>query len=129
VTKKVLGKAILIICILVFATLIGGYLYLPSTEPYQAAVRFIEGDKKVNSYLGEIVAHDPSPLEGWSLRYRGATGSAEFEIRVTGVKGKGVVYIRLFKSAGLWKVIQANLSLENGSVIPLVVEGTEKGSG
>jgi hypothetical protein len=116
--KKLIIKISLILLISLVGIFIGAYIFMPFTDPYRTSIEFINTNDQVNQYLGKIVKSRLSFM-GWSLRYRGPTGSAQFEFQVTGEKGKGVIYINLIKSAGVWNVTESNLVQKNGAIIPL----------
>lgn len=110
---------IIAITLILIVCFIGG-LYVLGTkgEAYKFAVKFIDDNPTVLNSIGPL-KRSRLAFFGYSVRYSGPHGYAEYKIFVTGEKGKGTVYLNLEKSAGIWKVIKGNLLLETGAYIPL----------
>ncbi len=104
--------------LLVVCFLGGLYLLGVRSEAYKVAIRFIDDNVTVTNNIGPLKSHRLAVL-GYSIRYNGPHGYAEYKIVVTGERDKGTVYLNLEKSAGVWKVAKGNLILENGMSIPL----------
>lgn len=96
----------------------GLYIFGTQSEAYKFAVKFIGDNKAVMNSIGPL-KNSRLSLFGYSVRYNGPHGNAEYEIIVAGEKGKGTVYLNLEKSAGVWEVIKGNLVLEDGMSIPI----------
>jgi hypothetical protein len=97
------------------------FLYYLGTksEAYTIAIGFIDNSTLIKNSIGVLKSHRLAFL-GYSVRYCGPRGYAEYKIYITAEKGDGEVYLNLEKSVGEWKVIKGNLMLENGVSIPLV---------
>lgn len=115
--KKVL-TIIAITIILIACFFVGLYVLGTHSEPYKFAVKFINDNPKVTNSIGPL-KDSRLAFFGYSVRYSGPSGHAEYKIFVTGEKGRGTVYLNLDKSAGIWDVTKGNLLLENGASIPL----------
>ena len=116
--NKVLS-IIFITIILIFSFFGGLYILGTQGEAYKFALRFINGNSTVMNNIG-LLRSSRLAFFGYSLRYSGPHGNAEYKIIVTGEKGKGTIYLNLEKSAGVWEVIKGNLVLENGESISLM---------
>jgi hypothetical protein len=116
--KRKMLTVIAITLILIVCFLGGLYVLGTQAESYKFAVKFINDNKTIANKIGPL---NSSRLAFWgySVRYSGPHGYAEYKIVVTGEKDKGVVYLNLEKSAGNWEVMKGNLVLEDGLSIPL----------
>lgn len=111
----ILGIAlVLIICFLA-----GLYILGIRSEPYKHALEFIEDHELITETLGPLRSRRLA-LFGYTVRERGVHGHAEYKVLVKGEKAKGAVYLEMEKSAGIWKVVAANLVPDKGNPIPLV---------
>lgn len=104
--------------ILIVCFSIGMYVLGTNVEPYKVAVKFINDSPKVSSSIGPLKSCHLA-FFGYSVRYHGPSGHAEYKIFVTGEKGRGTVYLNLERLVGIWEVKKGNLLLENGVAIPL----------
>jgi len=107
------------VTIILIACFFGGLYYLGTRgEAYKFAIKFISDNPKVTNSIGPL-KDSRLAFFGYSVRYSGPSGHAEYKIFVTGEKSRGTVYLNLEKSAGIWEVKKGNLLLENGASIPL----------
>lgn len=113
VLKIILTTVILIGCFNVALYVLG-----TQGEPYKIAVKFIKENPNVTSRIGSLKSSRLA-FFGYSVRYHGPSGHAEYKIFVIGEKGTGTVYLNLEKSAGVWEIRKGNLFLEDGASIPL----------
>ena len=117
--KKKLLTIVTITTILVVCFFIGLYIIGIRGEAYKYSLRFIEYDPIIQDSIGSIQSKRLS-FFGFSVIQSGAHGHAEYKILLKGNKKRGVVYLELEKSAGVWKVINGNLITENGETIPVL---------
>lgn len=110
----IITSLILLICFFVSLYIVG-----VRSEPYSVALRFIDNNKTILETIGSLESRRLA-FFGYSVRYKGPRGHAEYKILVKGEKGEGIVYIELEKSVGIWKVIRGNFVLDNGKAISLV---------
>lgn len=110
---------ILITIILIVCFFSGLYILGTQNEAYKFALRFINSNMTVMNSIGSLKSSRLA-FFGYSIRYSGPHGYAEYKILVTGERGKGTVYLNLEKSAGVWEVKKGNLVLEKGVSIPIV---------
>lgn len=116
--KKNLLTILIIALILVVCFFVGLYILGSNNEAYKFAVKFIDRNSSIIDNIGPLKSHRLS-LFGYSVKYNGPHGYAEYNIMVTGERGKGEVYLNLEKDAGEWKLIKGNLVLSNKMIIPL----------
>ena len=116
--KKKVQTIIAITIILMVCFFASLYVLGTQGEAYKFAVKFINDNPKVSNNVGPLKSSRLAFL-GYSVRYSGPSGHAEYKIFVTGEKGRGAVYLNLEKTAGIWEVKKGNLVLENCESIPL----------
>jgi hypothetical protein len=117
--KNKLLTIIFITIILIFCFFGGLYIVGTQGEAYKFAVKFIGDNRAITDSIGQL-KDSRLAFFGYSVRYSGPHGNAEYKIIVTGEKGKGTVYLNLEKSVGIWEVIKGNLVLEDGVSIPIM---------
>ena len=96
----------LVVVVIFFTAL---YVLGTYSEPFRVSLNFIDHDRTVSEELGQLRSKRLSILGGYSVRYQGPSGQAEYAISVRGEKGRGVVYLKLEKDVGQWTVLQARL--------------------
>lgn len=116
--KKKLLVIVAITVITIFCFFIGLYVLGINGEAYKYSRKFIEENSIIQNNVGVIRSQRLS-FFGFSVRQRGTRGHAEYKILVDGNKSRGVVYLELEKSAGLWKVTKGNLISKKGEAIPV----------
>lgn len=102
-----------------WAAHIAAVVYVPRTEWYGAAERFIRASPEVSAEVGEITelrfiaggASRPWSSSDWK--------DAQLRVRVTGRRGTAVVWMTLIKASGVWKPTAAALNDENGRKLKL----------
>ena len=110
----VASTVILIVCFF-----IGLYIIGIRGEAYKYSLRYIENNPIIQSNIGSIQSQRLS-FFGFSVRQSGTHGHAEYKIIVHGDRERGVVYLELERSTGLWEVVKCNLISENGEAIPVL---------
>jgi len=118
-TKKRVLTIISITLFLIISFFIGLYVTGVKGEPYQYALKFLDNNELVVKSLGQIKTRRLS-FFGYSVKKKGPSGQAEYNILVKGEVAKGNVYLELEKSVGIWKVTQGNLILDSGELVPLL---------
>lgn len=118
IKKKKVIKILLITLILIACVLFGIYFLEIRSEPYKFSSTFIDNNKTILEKLGKL-ENSRLSFFGYSVRYSGSHGHAEYKILVKGEKNKGKVYLNLEKSVGVWKILKGNLILDNGTKISL----------
>jgi hypothetical protein len=118
IKRKKIATITSIAVLLVVAFFSGLYLLGISSEPYAFAVEYIDSNDVIIKHLGEIESRRLA-LFGYSVRYKGPRGHAEYEIKVCGKSKKGKVYLELEKAAGQWRVTRGNLVMETGANVSL----------
>lgn len=110
----IITSLILLICFFVSLYIVG-----VKSEPYSVALRFIDNNKTILETIGSLESRRLA-FFGYSVRYKGPRGHAEYKVLVKGRKSKGKVFLELEKSAGEWKVLKAKLKLNNKQIINLI---------
>lgn len=94
------------------------YLTGINSEPYPVAVDYIFHEEKITNALGPLMDYHLA-FWGYSARYNGPHGEAEYKILVKGKKQQANVYVQMEKNVGIWKIVEANMILVNGKSISL----------
>lgn len=98
---------------------VGLYILGIKSEPYHFALNYIDNNETVAATIGKLKSRRLA-FWGYSVRYSGPRGHAEYKILVKGERDNGKVYIDLEKSTGQWSVLKANLKLNNKPIINLL---------
>lgn len=118
ITRKKMLTIFITTLILLICFFVGLYIMGIRSEPYDCALKYIDSNKLIMENMGLIKSRRLT-FFGYSVRYSGPHGYAEYKILVKSKKNKGVVYLNLEKSVGIWKIITGNLVLNNGRTISL----------
>jgi hypothetical protein len=116
--KKKIFKIITVVIISIALLWAVGYILGTQSESYKFGVKFIDNNPKIINIIGPLKSKRLG-FFGYSFRYRGPHGYAEYKIIVKGEKGNGAVYLNLEKPVGVWEVVKGNLILNSGESIPL----------
>lgn len=95
-----------------------GYGIAAYSESYKVAVKHIYASPVITSNLGKVT-NVRLAFFGYSVRYNGPHGWAEFEIIVRGEKDKGTIFIMLEREVGEWEVKSARLKTVRGESISI----------
>lgn len=113
-SKKI--KTIIVIALLVLTILpIAGYFLARASEPFEYLTQVIKASSTVKNFLGDVKEVKLAPF-GYSVKYSGPHGWAEFKTEVIGEKAHGTLYVKLEKNLGVWQIVGASL---NGHEISL----------
>lgn len=87
------------------------------SDAYVKAVEFLRTNERVTAQLGAI---DDVALSffGYSLRYTGAYGEANFEVQIEGRNATASAYVEL-KKRGTWEVSMARLTIPEQPAVTL----------
>lgn len=66
----------------------------------------------IKDALGEVTEVNLAPF-GYSVKYSGPQGWAEFETEIIGEKANGTVCVKLEKNLGAWQIVGASLNGHN----------------
>lgn len=113
-SKKIKISVAVLVAVSVIAW-IAAYFMAKSSEPY----RYFENKAKESPVIKEVVGDVKSiklALFGYSVRYTGPQGLAQFETEVIGSKTTGTLFVNLELNLGTWRVTGARL---NGKEIKL----------
>lgn len=106
---------------MVFVVICFTYVYIVSSEAFAVSTKYIANNQRVKAAFGNPVKCRLA-FWGYSIKTVGPTGSAHFQVYVSGPLGKGTVYIVLEKQ-NLWHVTSASLRVGTSvSEIPLLPE-------
>lgn len=104
--------------ILLICFFVGLYALGIRSEPFRFALKFIDNNKTLIERVGAL-KNRRLAFFGYSVRYSGPNGHADYKVLVKGKQAEGTVYLKLQKSVGEWKVLKANLKLADDEIIPL----------
>lgn len=112
--KKTKIVIVAVLLILVTTPFIG-YFMATSSEPFQHTKNAIQASPSIKEVVGDIQTVKLAPF-GYSVKYSGPQGWANFETDVVGTKGSGTLFVKLEKNLGAWQFTGAKL---NGKDISL----------
>jgi len=97
------------------AAIIYGYLYYTMTDEisYITAKQFLSLNNQVKMLVGEPVSIKIKLFDEQHVEYSGSKGKANYYLRLTGSKTKGIANVTLERD-GDWKVTTARLITEDG---------------
>lgn len=116
--RRKLFVILVIIGLALTGSYVVGYWISSTSEPFKLAEKFIYESPLVKNQIGRIT-NLRQAFFGYSVNYKGSSGSAEFEIVVKGDKGRGVVFVTLERKTGEWSVTSAQLKSEKGEFITI----------
>ncbi len=88
------------------------------TDAFGVASTYVSNNEAVRSRLGDIQDVD-LPLLGYSIHVVGASGDANFNLKLKGSQASGSAYVELVRE-GTWRPVLSRLVLEDGSAIDLL---------
>lgn len=88
---------------------IAGYFLARASEPFEYSKTIIRTSAVVKDALGEIKEVKLAPF-GYSVKYSGPQGWAEFDTEVIREKGSSPLQIKIEKNIGVWQVVGARLN-------------------
>ena len=91
-------------------------LYVPSSEPFRAAEKFLASNAIVADQIGRVDAVRLPAFNEWEISYEGKTGQAFFAVEVTGSSGQVAADIKLAQKSEVWKVVAAEISTRAGVI-------------
>jgi len=89
------------------------------SRAYKMALTEVSSNPTVIAEFGLKPTYSFDYSSGYSISNSGGSGSAEFAIEVAGTEYVGIVYIAMYKSAGIWKIEEMNLIIPNREAIVL----------
>ena len=106
----------------------GGAIFLfamsaiKSSDVYKGAWERAQKSPEAVALLGEPIK------DGWLVKgnvsFNGGSGSANFEIPVSGPKSSGTLYVRAINEGGAWMYEKLDLLAEGGQKVSLLAAGT-----
>jgi hypothetical protein len=97
---------------------INAVVFVPQTQWYRAAEQFVRSSPEVSAEVGQV--HEVQFIGGGASRYYSSDREdAQLRVRVSGSRGKAVVWMTLIKVSGVWKPTAAALNNENGRKLKL----------
>lgn len=100
---------VVVVLLFLFVSPIIGYFMAKASEPFQYSTKVIKNSVPVKEELGDVKVIKLAPF-GYSVRFSGPKGWAEFETEVIGTKGSGTLNIKLEKNLGTWEIVAAKLN-------------------
>jgi hypothetical protein len=104
----------------------GGIFYfilaaLRHSEPYQMALDHLRKSPEITQRIGEPV-EDATWFPSGQVRMQGANGSAQFQMKVAGPKGKADAYVEASSDAGDWKLTRLRVVFADRQKIELPMD-------
>lgn len=109
--KLLLAIVVIVIIISPFA----GYILAKESEPFQFSEHEIQKSTSLSKIIGEVKDISLKPF-GYSVKYRGSQGWAEFEIELTGTSNTGNLFLKLEKNLGKWEIVGSRFNGERISL-------------
>ena len=114
VAKKIKIGVVALVVVTIVATF-AGYVIAKSSEPYQVLERVVQDSSAVKAAIGDFKSITLAPF-GYSVKYSGPQGWAEFEARLDGTKSAGTLFVKMETNLGVWQIKGSRL---NGKEITL----------
>jgi hypothetical protein len=80
---------------------------IKTVEPYQRAVAAAKASPEVQAALGVPV--EDGFASQWMMTSTGSSGSASFDIPISGPKGKGTLHVEAAKLSGVWSFTELDV--------------------
>lgn len=110
--NKIIMAAVLLVLII---TPFVGYFMATASEPFLFTKKATHNSSVVKETVGDVKSINLAAF-GYSVKYIGSQGWADFEVEVVGTKSNGTLFVKLEKNLGEWKIVGARL---NGKEINL----------
>ena len=92
------------------------------SRAFKLAAKELHANSIVQMNFGASPEFSFAYINGFKISNSGVTGDANFVIEIVGNGKSGLAYVAMFKSAGLWKIEELNLMLEDEELIALMVK-------
>lgn len=109
--KKYKYILLFVVIILIVSPFVGYFLAMTS-EPFGYTSNQIKNSVQLQEKIGNIGKISLEPF-GYSIKYRGSKGWAEFEISVNGSTGTGLLVVKLEKKLGNWEILGSKFNGKN----------------
>jgi TonB family protein len=109
--------------LLVLATVIGGIIFfamsaVKSSDVYQGALKTAQTHPAAIERLGEPIK------DGWLVKgnvsFQGGSGSANFDVPLSGPKNSGTLHVRAINDGGAWMFETLDLEVAGGGTVSLL---------
>lgn len=114
-----LGLCALLLVFVVVGLIVVGSIFKQS-EPYQMAYSRMLDDERVIAYLGEPIEQSGF-IEG-NIETSGPHGDASMSIPVKGPDGKGVLYIKAYRTMGQWHLVDMVFHADGDEVLSIAFD-------
>ena len=124
-SKSKFHKRVLFFCgfIIIFSTImISVIANFSDSRAFKMAVHELSSNPVVQTNFGHSPDFSFDYANGFEISDSGVKGEANFAIKIVGNEKSGIAYVAMYKSAGIWKVEELNLLIENEQ--PIVLIGT-----
>ena len=120
--RLMLPKARHIFALVFFALFLFVLLYVVvrQTDPYEAAEKFVASDARVSALVGSVSRVKLKFWNGFQFISSSNGGEANFTFEVTGSERVSTIEVNLRSSAGVWRVVTADIRSDNGVVARIV---------
>ena len=90
-----------------------------NSDAYHIAVSFLRSNSVVTDHIGTVKKLRLSYTDDSSFELGSREGKASFTLVVKGQKACGTIPFHMIKSDGTWKIVDAELVLDNGDTVSL----------
>jgi len=98
-------------------SLIGNF---SESRAFKMAVSKLFTNPIVQANFGQSPDFSFDYLNGFEISDSGVKGEANFAIKIIGDEKSGLAYVAMYKSAGIWKIEELNLIMDNEEPIVLI---------
>ena len=124
-SKSKFHKRVILLCgfIIIFSTIIISVVAnFSDSRAFKIAVNELSSNPVVQTNFGQSPGFSFDYAHGFKISDSGVKGEANFAIKIVGHEKSGIAYVAMYKSAGIWKIEELNLLIENEE--PIVIIGT-----
>ena len=107
----------IIIFVIIMVSLIGNF---SDSRAFKMAVSKLSTNPIVQAHFGQFPDFSFDYLNGFEISDSGVKGEANFAIKIIGNEKSGLAYVAMYKSAGIWKIEELNLLMDNEEPIVLI---------
>lgn len=90
------------------------------SRAFKMAVSKLSTNPIVQANFGQFPDFSFDYANGFDISDSGVKGKANFAIKIIGNEKSGLAYVAMYKSAGIWKIEELNLLMDNEEPIVLI---------
>ena len=124
-SKSKFHKRVLFFCgfIVIFTAIMASVIAnFSDSRAFKTAVKELSTNQIVQTNFGHSPTFSFDYANGFEISDSGVKGEASFVVKIVGNEKSGFAYVAMYKSAGIWKIEELNLLMDNEE--PIVLIGT-----